>query len=243
MLEKDEGIVLAASRSGDTSLRVTFLGRRAGKIRLMAKGALGTRHPARGLLEPGNHVEVVYYFREGRTLYFLKETALLAAPPLPRDSLDHMACLLAVTEILDQVCYSGAADADYVDLGVAFVQASAARDPLLLFLAFQLKLLGAAGSEPDLSSCASCGRALERGAYSAEAAHAYCPVHAAEVSNTIALTPAILEIARLCREESLQSVATRTVDRSARKALGRILHWTYTFHVQGYSLPKSLSLI
>jgi hypothetical protein len=28
-----------------------------------------------------------------------------------------------------------------------------------------------------------------------------------------------------------------------RKQLGRLVHWTYTYHVQGYHLPRSLNLI
>jgi recombinational DNA repair protein (RecF pathway) len=60
MLEKDSGVVLGATASGETSRRVVFLGRRFGKIQLMAKGALRRDSPLRGLLEPGYRVEVVF---------------------------------------------------------------------------------------------------------------------------------------------------------------------------------------
>ena len=243
MLEKDEGIVLAAGRSGETSLLVTFLGRRTGKIRLMAKGALGLRHPARGLLEPGNHLEVLFYNREGRTLLFLKEAALLTAACAPRDSLPHMAVLLAVLELLDHVCYSGGADIEIVDLGVEYIRTGASTDPLLVFLAFELRLLGALGAVPDLSACATCGRALERGVYSARAGEAHCREHGTAIPDTIALGPDVIAAAAQARSDPLETIAAMEIDRRTRKTLGKILHWTYTFHVQGYSLPKSLNLI
>ncbi|MEJ2720147.1 MAG: recombination protein O N-terminal domain-containing protein [bacterium] len=63
MIKKDEGVILRSARSGETSKLVTFLGLESGKIRLIAKGALGGKSPFRGVLEPGNHLEIVYYFK------------------------------------------------------------------------------------------------------------------------------------------------------------------------------------
>ncbi len=242
MLEKDDGIVLTATRSGDTSLLATFLGRTTGKIRLLAKGVLTARHTARGLLESGNHLEVLYYTREGRTMSFLKEAMLLNAPSRPRDSLPHMAVMLAVMELLNQVCYAGAADAGIVDLGVECIRAPAAADPLLVFLSFEMRLLGLLGAEPDLFACAACGRELSTGSYSARSGEARCSDHS-DHADGVTLDPALIGLAALCGERPLAEICEMTVQPSSRKALGEILHWTYTFHVQGYSLPNSLNLI
>lgn len=243
MLAKDQGIVLAASRSGDTSLLVTFLARAAGKIRLMAKGVLASRHPSRGLLEPGNHLEVLYYQREGRTLYFLKEASLISAPERPRDSLEHMAAMLAAVELLDQVCYSGATDEAAVDVGIEYVRAPAAVDPLLVFLAFEMRLLAVLGVDPDLSRCARCGAGATGGSYSAKSGESLCPRHDEGAPEAIALTPGLVELASHCLGRPLASIAGMSVERVSRKDLGKLVHWTYTFHVHGYRLPNSLNLI
>lgn len=242
MLEKDEGIVLTAARSGETSLLVTFLGRRTGKIRLLAKGVLVARHAARGLLESGNYLEVLCYTRAGRTMSFLKEATLLAAPSHRRDSLPHMVAMLAAVELLDQVCYVGAAEEGIVDLGVEYIRAGQASDPLLVFLAFELRLLGVLGSAPDLLACAACGRELSTGSYSARSGEARCSDHSVD-DDGVALDPALVELAAICARQPLAEISEMTVDASPRKILGKILHWTYTFHVQGYSLPNSLNLI
>jgi len=39
------------------------------------------------------------------------------------------------------------------------------------------------------------------------------------------------------------AVLREAVARGVRKELGRLVHWTYTYHVQGYHLPRSLNLI
>ena len=50
-------------------------------------------------------------------------------------------------------------------------------------------------------------------------------------------------VIRGCASAALEEVAREKVSPETRKHLGKIVHWTYTFHVQGYSLPKSLNLI
>jgi DNA repair protein RecO len=243
MLEKDDGIVLRTARSGETSLQVGFLGRRAGKIRLMAKGALGSKPSARGLLEPGNHLEIVYYFKEGRTLFFLREASLVAPAAGSRDSLEVMAVRLAAVELLDQVCYPGSADEGVVAVAAAFLDGPVPTDPLVYFLAFELALLGALGAIPDLARCGQCGRELDTGVYDARAGASFCRAHASGGGESITLTAPLLEGISGLMHGTLAEAATCRLDARVRKALGKLLHWTYTFHVQGYSLPKSLNLL
>lgn len=243
MLEKDEGVVLAASRSGETSLLVTYLSRKRGKIRLMAKGVLSPKHPSRGTLETGNHIEAVYYYHENRSLYYLKEASLLTPSGSQRDSLHRLALRLAAMELLYQVCYPGSADEAIVDLAVELGRIDDASDPLFLFLAFELKLLSALGAHPDLSGCARCGRDVAGGAYDAQEGVACCPQHARDVENPLNLSAGVLEAIHRCAGSSLAELAAREVSKQTRKDLGKVVHWTYTHHVRGYSLPKSLSLI
>ena len=107
MLRKDEGVVLSTTRRGESSKLVTFLGRDSGKTLLHAKGALGPKSPFRGSLEPGNYVEVLYYFKEGRTAFFLKEVSVHSGLNADGGALTRMAVTLAMLEILNQVCYWG----------------------------------------------------------------------------------------------------------------------------------------
>jgi DNA repair protein RecO (recombination protein O) len=246
MLTKDDGVVLKTARSGETSLLVTLLSRKSGKIRLMAKGVLSSQHPSRGALQAGSHVEVVFYFKENRSVYYLRETTLLSAPFAKRDSLPHLAARLAAMELLEMVCYPGSADETIVDLAVEHGRTGPEGDPLVLFLAFELKLLVALGSFPELSGCARCGSGLAGGVYGARDGVGFCPVHAreaADTQDTLPLSAETLAAIVSCAEPPLSEAARAEVSRQTRKQLGKIVHSTYTFHVQGYSLPKSLSLI
>jgi DNA repair protein RecO (recombination protein O) len=246
VLEKDDGLVLRTAPSGETSQIATFLSRRAGKIRLMAKGARSARSPMRGLLEPGNHLEVVYYYKEGRTVFYLREAAQLNPQFSARDSLSHLAVRLAAMELLDQVCYPGSADENIADLAAEYVRCGPATDSLFVFLAFELRLLEALGVLPGLAACVRCGAPLAEGWYSARHGSAICNRHGAGAGDNgdlVRLSAGTAETALLCVEKPLRDLLELRVDRGLRKQLGKIIHWTYTYHVQGYSLPKSLSLI
>jgi len=246
MLTKDDGVVLKTARSGETSLIVTMLSRGMGKIRLMAKGVLSSKHPSRGALETGNHLEIVFYYKENRSVYYLRESSLMSRPFPERDSLPHMAARLAAMELLDMVCYPGSADETIVDLAVEYGRTDRALDPLFLFLAFELRLLVALGANPDLSGCARCGAGVGGGVYGARDGAAFCKSHANEASetqDTLPLSAETLSVVGHCVELPLSFTAREKVSEPTRKQLGKIIHWTYTFHVQGYSLPKSLSLI
>jgi len=118
-------VVLRVARSGESSLLVTFSPGN-GQGAPAGKGVLGPRQPSRGMLDVGNHLEALFYYKEGRNVYYLKEASLLSPPWPNRESLPHLAACLAVAELLDQVCYAGGADESVLDLAVDFVRAGGA---------------------------------------------------------------------------------------------------------------------
>jgi DNA repair protein RecO len=242
MLKKDEGIVLRTSRSGETSQLLTFLGRESGKVRFTAKGALGSKSPWRGLFEPGRHVEVVYYFKEGRTLFFVKEASPASPPPRRNDSLVHLATMLAAMELLDQVCYVGSPDEHIVDIVVDYVRALDCPNPLFMFLALEVKLLSALGAAPGVDSCGRCGEALTGGTYSPSQGESFCSKHS-DAADGLPMEPETAGTIERCTLLPFSELAGIDVPPQQRKLLGKLVHWTYTHHVHGYSLPKSLNLI
>ena len=244
MLIKDSGIVLATGRTGETSLTVLFLGRRSGKVRLLAKGAMSAKHPTRGVLEPGNEIEIVCYHRDGQATHYLKEASLVGNSPVARDSLPHLAANLAALELLNQVCVSGASlDDTVVDTASEFLSAAKGADPMLVFLAFAIKLLGALGLSPDTVACVHCGAAPDDGLYSPRDGVSFCAEHRAPMAESVSLTADVVSAAARCATASYPAIAGEAVSKGVRKELGRLVHWTYTYHVQGYQLPRSLSLI
>ena len=243
MIRKDEGVVLKRGRKGDTSVVATLLSREGGKIRLIAKGAMGAKSPFRGALEPGYHLEVLYYYKEDRTQYFLKEVHVLASAWATRRSLPELAGSLAVFELLDQVCFWGNPEPGVLSLLLDYLRSQGGADPLFVFLAFQLKLLEVLGAAPHVSSCSVCGDRIVDGFYHPSEGTASCAKHSEASQNRLRLSGEAVALFGDIQSAPLQDVLGRQVDPDLRKLLGRLLHRTYTFHVQGYTLPEALKLI
>ncbi len=243
MLQKDEGVVLKTTRSGETSRFVTFLGRESGKVRLLAKGAMGPKSPFRGALETGGRLEVVYYRREGRTLYFLKEVNVRSLLESGRESLSRMATALAVLELLDRVCFWESPESRIVDLVFEYLETSDVIDPVFFFLAFEWKLLTVLGASPDFGGCAACGAKLDGGFYHPDEGLCACPAHTQPEPQRIKLTGELISLVESLDDDPLAAAAGSIVSPDTRKGLGAVIHWTYTFHVNNYRLPESLKLI
>jgi DNA repair protein RecO (recombination protein O) len=243
MVRKDVGVILKSARSGETSKVVTFLGRQSGKISLIAKGALGPKSPFRGLLELGNLIDVVFYYKDGRTLFFVKEVSVVSTLGSVRDSLPHLAAALGALELVESVCYWGSPDARAVDLIADYISCAPAKDPRHAYLAFEFKLLEVLGQNPDLSTCAACGSDVAGGSYHPSEGTSLCRTHDRVSPHCIRLDPALLAHAARVAGCTLAEACAFEVERAVRKRFGEILHWTYTFHIQGYSLPTALTLL
>jgi DNA repair protein RecO (recombination protein O) len=243
MLKKDEGVVLSHARSGESSKSVNFLGRRSGKIRLLAKGALAAKSAFRGALEAGSHLEVLYYHKEGRRVHYMKEVHVFSGAAGVKDSLEDMACMLAALELLDQVCYWESPEVQVVDVLLEFLRRERGPDPLVALLAFEFKLLAILGALPEFTNCAHCGVDVENGFYMPEEGLSACSKHAKETPHRLRLERSTVDVMHVILAAPISGMAALDIDVAVRKHLGKILHWTYTYHVQGYSLPKALKLI
>lgn len=243
MLKKETGVVLKSWKSGGSSKLFVLLGAESGKIKLLAKGALKKGSPFGGSLEPGSIVEAVYYFKEGRDLYFLKEVSLLEPVSAAGATLQALAAKLAALELVDQICYPGDPDPQVWNLIAAYIRQSEAADPLVLFLAFEVKLLGALGAMPEFGVCALCGAPVADGRYDPANGVSYCSRERAGGGELIAVNEKMIELIDRAGRQAFSDLARVELSGRARKTFGLLLHWTYTYHVQGYRLPNSLKLL
>ncbi len=75
MIVRTDAVVLRAIEYGETSLIVTLFTRRHGQVTVMAKGARRPKSRFGSALQPMGYVQVVYYYKPGRGLQTLKESA------------------------------------------------------------------------------------------------------------------------------------------------------------------------
>ncbi len=244
MLKKDEGIILKCSKSGGSTRIITFLGEESGKIRLVAKGALKKNSPFSGSLEAGSAVEVVYYYKGDRHYYYLKEITVKSSCRAEEKSLETMATVLAVLELLDQVCHEGCPAAEQARLAEDFIASNFGGDSLLKFLVFELKLLDTLGFLPEFDICCFCGERISQGFFDPGSGSSCCAKdRSAGGDNLLELNETVLGVISGSLSRSFYDLEPARADAGTRKNFGLILHWTYTYHIHGYKLPNALKLI
>lgn len=156
-LQKTEAVVLKTQRLGETSKIITLFSRQYGKIKVVAKGARGSKSRFFGTLEPLNHISIVYYFKETRELQLLSQADIIhpyqgIRGDLAKISLGSVFCEMINRTQLEQPNYT------LYNLLVDALTGinSAEQDYLNYYYWFLLKFLHISGFQPHFDFCEIC---------------------------------------------------------------------------------------
>ncbi len=155
MIVRTDAVVLRAFDYGETSRIATVLTRRHGVIGLLAKGARRPRSRYGAALRAGAHLEVVYYFREGRGLQTLTEASHIARFPGIAEDLERLTLAHRLLEIVRSLLPEGDSQPIVLALlihalGWLDEPAGAGAQPGNAVPWFQLRLSSCLGFAPDL---------------------------------------------------------------------------------------------
>jgi len=250
MLQSDRGLVLRTFKLGETSKIASILGFAHGRVRLVAHGSRAGKHRFGASLEVGNEVEIVYSLAPERELGTLREAALRRAYLAGSSRLDAMGAGLAILELLDRLVPEGAGEPGLGEEAAAVLGGMSAASErgavLLLFYAFECRLLARMGLEPHLGSCAGCGRPagesagtleIGAGAYRCRACQDARPGRGLGLSSEASGLLAAVAAGTPEEVAGLQSTP-RT-----RRLVGICLHRLLAMHLERYRYPRSLALL
>ncbi|MGO1591980.1 MAG: DNA repair protein RecO [Ancrocorticia sp.] len=158
-LYRDEAVVLRTHDLGEADRIITFLTRRHGQVRGVAKGIRRTKSRFGARLEPFAMVDVQFY--EGRTLDIVTEVSTINsfAAKIGRDY-DSYTCASAMAEVTDRLTsQEGLPDeGQYLLLaGGLGALASSAHSPAATLDSYILRSLANAGWALAIAHCANCG--------------------------------------------------------------------------------------
>jgi DNA repair protein RecO (recombination protein O) len=103
MVVKDQIIVLKTIDFKDTSKIVGVLSKEYGRISLIAKGAKNPKSKFSGVLQAGNILEALYYYKSGRDIHTLSDASfLIKAYPIHFD-MEKLSILLPTLEMIEQL--------------------------------------------------------------------------------------------------------------------------------------------
>ncbi|MCC6140884.1 MAG: DNA repair protein RecO [Nitrospira sp.] len=158
-LVKTSAIILKSRRWGEADRIVTFYSRELGKIRGVARGARRFKSHFGATLEPFTRCHLDLFEKPGDSLYRISHVDLIESFQPLREELLLMACAARMVNVVGAVTPDGDPDARLFEtLGQGLRLLKGSRDPALMALLFQIRLLGLTGFRPQTDHCATCGK-------------------------------------------------------------------------------------
>ena len=175
-LYRDTGVVLRVHKLGEADRIITFLTRRYGKVRAVAKGVRRTTSRFGARLEPFGHVDAQFY--TGRSLDVITQVQTVDAFALPLvGDYQRYTAASAIAETADRLTVEEGEPALRLYLlvvGALRALADGQRDASLVLDAFLLRAMAFAGWAPAITECARCGLPGPHAAFNVQAGGSLC---------------------------------------------------------------------
>lgn len=107
MIIHTSAIVLRSVDYQESSKIVTLLTKQQGKIPVIVRGVKKPKSKFGGLIEVANLLDVVYYYKESRSVQFLSEASLLEKTMGIRTNFEKMSTAVSAIELIDQLLHEG----------------------------------------------------------------------------------------------------------------------------------------
>lgn len=161
--ERTEAIVLKAIDFSETSRIVTFLTPDRGKLTCMVKGVKRPKSQLAGLLDTFNRIEVMYLWKESRSIQQMTDGTLLDRYAGIKESLDKSMYGAFLVEMMYRIAHDNEPSQDLYDVYVdGMNRLSAWAGDVCIHACWQIvRVLEVAGYSPTLDACCLCGSVLE----------------------------------------------------------------------------------
>lgn len=182
MIVHTPAIVFKSVDYSESSKIVTLFTREHGKIAVIARGAKKPKSKYANLLEPGNILDVVYYYKSSRSVQTISEAGYLQKTLNIRLDFEKMATMMSSVELIAQLLHDNEVNEPLFDFTQTFLTWLNDTDiePALVFPYLQIRLadlmgLGLQLALPDAGDRSSAYLNIDSGSICPEkiSSHAY----------------------------------------------------------------------
>ncbi len=232
MIVRTDAVVLRAIEYSETSLIVSLFTRRHGQITVMAKGARRPKSRFGSALQPMGYVQVVYYYKPGRGLQTLKESAHVQALHGIAGDLEKITVGLRLVELVRALTEGEEENPLLFTLLVqALLRLDAAAERAANVLPhFQLRLAAVLGFAPDVQRDDVLALPDEGGVLALDSG-AVLPLSAAPKTGVRATRQALRAFAVFTRAD-LDTALRMALPDDLRAEVGRLVDAYLRYHVE-----------
>ncbi|MTI87561.1 MAG: DNA repair protein RecO [Balneolaceae bacterium] len=234
MISHTKVILLKAIDYQDSSKILTVLSSEHGKIALIAKGAKRPKNKFTGLLDVGNILDVVYYYKANRGVQTLTEASVFYKSDIFRKDFQRAAVLYATLELVAQLVHDNEVNKPVFNFAGNFIQWLGESDTTFpsVFAYVQLRMaeIIGIGIHPDIEN---------------EANHTYLNVAGGSVSNSASeelsykLTPAQSRFVLQGLRSKSKAIFNIDLENGELKQLVHHLDVYFKYHIDGYKERRS----
>ncbi len=159
-LSKTEAIVLHTRKQGETSKILSLYTLHYGRLSVMAKGARSLKSRYSGVLEPLNHIQIVFYRYEARDLHYLSQAEIVTPFASVHGQLGKMALAAIPCEIIERSEVTGHTNPQLFRLLLESLMLleEAETGQRQVVRAFMLRYLALSGFSGEYRLCLGCGQ-------------------------------------------------------------------------------------
>ncbi|MEO0087184.1 MAG: DNA repair protein RecO [candidate division WOR-3 bacterium] len=199
ILKKGKGIILLRKNFRSASKIIDFYSQEYGRLLLLAKGVREGKNYLNGSLEPLNYCEIVFYKKENRNFYFIKDAVLLYNFPLIIKEYQKYSAVSNLNKFLSLILPIEEKNEELFKLyflSLFFINSLPVDKIKNILLSFYLKTTVLTGFRPSLLACSKCGKKFfrkEKIFFNMEKGGVFCKDCQKEKENSFLINKKILE--------------------------------------------------
>jgi DNA repair protein RecO (recombination protein O) len=237
VIVRTDAVVLRAFDDGETSRIATVLTRKQGIVGLLAKGARRPSSRFGSTLQPGAHLDLLYYFREGRGLQTLSESSHVTRFPETAAALERIGPAHRLLELVRALLPEGDPQPAILALllhTLEWIEGASTERASVAVPWFQLRLSASMGFAPDVRREDVLAVGDEGGLFSLEAG----TVHArgGETPPGRPASRAALRALAVIARNQLEVAGRMRMEGAVRREVETLVEDFVQFHVE-YPLP------
>lgn len=235
MIVKSDAIVLKTVDYSESSIIATLFTRMKGKTAVIAKGARKPKSKFAAFLVPGQLVEVVYYYKQSRSVQTLSDISYRRKLNSIRVDINKMALMMTTMELAGQLLHENEVNESLFEFLETFLDWTDKQEkmPKLLFPYVQLRLAEYIGIGLQVTD-----NQPEEGA-------GYINISSGTVSNeahdeySVQLSPGQFAFVKKSLHSTNASVLQIVINDNDLKNLVETLDKYFTYHIEGIKPRKS----
>ena len=177
MIYTTDAIVLNNRKYSDSSLICNLYSKDYGKLSIIAKGVRKVKNLNGAILQPLNHINLVYYFKAKRNIQTYKEASIIKKYD---DISKNYNKILISSVILDMINYSSIEDnpCDIIfrltNKTLDKINSSESKNIFYYFIFFNIQLLIYLGYKPLIKKCYKCSKTLDNASFNDKSGQLEC---------------------------------------------------------------------